>query len=58
MGWRKRKRGRKFRRDNRYGFPQLCVAFGVGLLLAMFGSVKLALVIAAIAIICLAGKAR
>ncbi len=51
-------RRRKYRRDKYYGTPQLCVAFGAGLLLARFGSVHLALFVTAIALIVVASRAR
>jgi hypothetical protein len=50
-------RRRKFRREHCYGTGQLVMAFGAGLLLAMFGNVHLALVIVSVALVYMACKA-
>jgi hypothetical protein len=51
-------RRRKHRRYGGYGSSQLAVAFGVGLLAAMFFSPRLALIVATIALIYVAGSSR
>jgi hypothetical protein len=51
-------RHRKYRRYGGYDSSQLAVAFGAGLLAAMFFSPKLALLAAAIALVCVAGRSR
>ncbi len=51
-------RRRKFRRYSETDTSKLAVAFGSGLLAAMFFSPKFALLLATIALICVAGKSR
>jgi hypothetical protein len=51
-------RRRKYRRYGGYDSSQLAVAFGSGLLAAMLFSTRLALIIATIALICVASRSR
>jgi len=51
MGWWFRRRRRRYYYNYGFRMPGIAIAFGAGLFLALFGSIKIALLIAAIAIV-------